>query len=73
MVFNWVRVAQLPAMSSRKLIVRRTPIINGLADAYAMFRFVRIRPWWEWKSFNDHVTLFEKKRRTSDTSLFVNN
>ncbi|KAG1772000.1 SNF2 family N-terminal domain-containing protein [Suillus placidus] len=38
-----------------------TPIINGLVDAYALFRFLRFRPWYDWREFNGHVSIIEKK------------
>lgn len=38
-----------------------TPIINGLVDAYALFRFLRFRPWYDWQQFNGHVSIIEKK------------
>ncbi|KAF7800359.1 hypothetical protein EIP86_011609 [Pleurotus ostreatoroseus] len=38
-----------------------TPIINGLGDAYAPIRFLRIRPFYDWNEFNQRVTLREKK------------
>ncbi|KAJ3559162.1 hypothetical protein NM688_g505 [Phlebia brevispora] len=45
-----------------------TPIINGLADAYAQIRFLRVRPWHDWHVFNGHITLQEKKRPELATS-----
>lgn len=38
-----------------------TPIINGLVDAYALFRFLRFRPWYDWQEFNGHISIIEKK------------
>ncbi|KZT22721.1 hypothetical protein NEOLEDRAFT_625750 [Neolentinus lepideus HHB14362 ss-1] len=38
-----------------------TPIINGLSDAYGMFRFLQIRPWYDWKEYNGQVVKLEKK------------
>ncbi|KAG2151182.1 SNF2 family N-terminal domain-containing protein [Suillus bovinus] len=38
-----------------------TPIINGLVDAYALFRFLRFRPWYDWHEFNGHVSIIERK------------
>ncbi|KAI0342316.1 hypothetical protein BDW22DRAFT_1395176 [Trametopsis cervina] len=38
-----------------------TPIVNSLGDAYPLFRFLRIRPWYDWNEFNNHVTSNEKK------------
>ncbi|KAI0790352.1 SNF2 family N-terminal domain-containing protein [Abortiporus biennis] len=39
-----------------------TPIINSLSDAYGLLRFLKIRPWYDWKEFNDRIALLEKKR-----------
>ncbi|PPR08294.1 hypothetical protein CVT24_002452 [Panaeolus cyanescens] len=39
-----------------------TPVVNSLTDSYGYLRFLRIRPWYEWKEFNDHVARLEKKR-----------
>ncbi|KAG1729528.1 SNF2 family N-terminal domain-containing protein [Suillus paluster] len=38
-----------------------TPIINGLVDAYALFRFLRLRPFYDWHEFNGHVSIIEKR------------
>ncbi|KAG0702167.1 SNF2 family N-terminal domain-containing protein [Suillus ampliporus] len=38
-----------------------TPIINGLVDAYALFRFLRFRPFHDWQEFNGHVSIIEKR------------
>ncbi|SJL12855.1 uncharacterized protein ARMOST_16287 [Armillaria ostoyae] len=38
-----------------------TPIINSLSDVYGYLRFLRIRPWYDWKEFHGHVNLLEKK------------
>ncbi|KAK0480890.1 SNF2 family N-terminal domain-containing protein [Armillaria novae-zelandiae] len=38
-----------------------TPIINSLSDVYGYLRFLKIRPWYDWKEFHDHVNLLEKK------------
>ncbi len=42
-----------------------TPIINSLSDVYGYLRFLRIRPWYDWKEFHGHVNLLEKKNRAS--------
>ncbi|EKM56552.1 uncharacterized protein PHACADRAFT_207772 [Phanerochaete carnosa HHB-10118-sp] len=39
-----------------------TPIINGLADAYGLLRFLQYRPWYDWSEFNSHISRLEKKR-----------
>lgn len=41
----------------------RTPIVNGLVDAYPLFRFIRLRPWYDWDDFNSHISRIEKKNR----------
>ncbi|KAF9240466.1 SNF2 family N-terminal domain-containing protein [Melanogaster broomeanus] len=38
-----------------------TPIVNGLVDAYGLFRFIKFRPWYDWQEFNSHISRFEKK------------
>ncbi|KAH7924689.1 hypothetical protein BV22DRAFT_1012721 [Leucogyrophana mollusca] len=38
-----------------------TPIINGLTDAYPLFRFLKFRPWYDWSEFNNHVAKYEKR------------
>ncbi|EGO03554.1 hypothetical protein SERLA73DRAFT_69411 [Serpula lacrymans var. lacrymans S7.3] len=38
-----------------------TPIINGLIDAYPLFRFLKLRPWYDWTEFNGHISKLEKK------------
>ncbi|KAI0313327.1 SNF2 family N-terminal domain-containing protein [Amylostereum chailletii] len=39
-----------------------TPIVNGLADAYPILRFLQIRPWYDWKEFNDRIARIERKQ-----------
>ncbi|TFY57616.1 hypothetical protein EVG20_g8474 [Dentipellis fragilis] len=39
-----------------------TPIINSLADAYPMLRFLKIRPWYDWNDFNKQIARPEKKQ-----------
>ncbi|KAJ7770573.1 SNF2 superfamily protein [Mycena metata] len=39
-----------------------TPIVNRLSDVYGYLRFLRVRPWYDWKEFNHHVGLLEKKQ-----------
>ncbi|KIJ39030.1 hypothetical protein M422DRAFT_175767 [Sphaerobolus stellatus SS14] len=47
--------------SDHRWCLTGTPIINGLSDAYGLFRFVKLRPWWDWDDFNKHIGLLEKK------------
>ena len=42
-----------------------TPITNGVADAYGLLRFLRIRPWWDWSEFNGEIARYESKDRES--------
>ncbi|KAF8327231.1 P-loop containing nucleoside triphosphate hydrolase protein [Cantharellus anzutake] len=39
-----------------------TPIVNGLNDAYPLFRFLNIRPWQDWVTFKDHISDGEGKK-----------
>ncbi|THH32586.1 hypothetical protein EUX98_g1602 [Antrodiella citrinella] len=39
-----------------------TPIINALADAYGLIRFLKVRPWYDWSEFNEKVAMHEKKQ-----------
>ncbi|CAL1709072.1 unnamed protein product [Somion occarium] len=39
-----------------------TPIINTLSDAYGLFRFLKIRPWYDWNHFNAKIARNEKKQ-----------
>ncbi|KZV76703.1 hypothetical protein PENSPDRAFT_646154 [Peniophora sp. CONT] len=38
-----------------------TPIVNSLQDAYGILRFLQVRPWYDWKEFNDRIALLERK------------
>ncbi|KIK91296.1 hypothetical protein PAXRUDRAFT_830977 [Paxillus rubicundulus Ve08.2h10] len=38
-----------------------TPIVNGLVDAYGLFRFIKYRPWYDWQEFNSNIAKYEKK------------
>ncbi|KAF9220758.1 hypothetical protein BS17DRAFT_786466 [Gyrodon lividus] len=38
-----------------------TPIVNGLVDAYGLFRFIKYRPWYDWQEFNSHISRYEKR------------
>lgn len=39
-----------------------TPIINTLSDAFGLIRFLQLRPWDDWKEFNELIGRYEKKR-----------
>ncbi|KIP09902.1 hypothetical protein PHLGIDRAFT_101971 [Phlebiopsis gigantea 11061_1 CR5-6] len=45
-----------------------TPIINGLADAYGLLRFLQYRPWYDWENFNGHISRIEKRNPMLATS-----
>ncbi|KAM0793370.1 hypothetical protein ACM66B_000825 [Microbotryomycetes sp. NB124-2] len=38
-----------------------TPILNSLGDIFPLLRFLQVKPWYEWKTFNDHIVIEEKK------------
>ncbi|SCV68458.1 BQ2448_579 [Microbotryum intermedium] len=38
-----------------------TPVTNGLADLYPLFRFSQIRPWYSWKEYNESVVKLERR------------
>jgi hypothetical protein len=40
----------------------RTPIINTLSDAFGLIRFLQLRPWDDWKEFNELIWRYEKRR-----------
>ncbi|KAF8067663.1 SNF2 family N-terminal domain-containing protein [Lyophyllum atratum] len=41
-----------------------TPIINSLVDIYGYVRFLKVRPWYDFKEFQHHIGALEKKRPT---------
>ncbi|KAL1667297.1 SNF2 family N-terminal domain-containing protein [Schizophyllum commune] len=47
--------------SEHRWVLSGTPIINGLQDAYGMFRFLQVRPWYDLKEFQQHIGLLERK------------
>lgn len=61
MVSNWVR--RHSVLSPKTDSLSRTPIVNTIADAYSYIRFLKIRPWYDWVSFNHRIARYEKKRR----------
>lgn len=64
---DWVGTLTTPLQKSTYDGVR-TPIINTLADAYGLLRFLQIHPWHNWERFNSHVYKHEQSDRTSRTS-----
>ncbi|GAA5972276.1 hypothetical protein JCM11641_002387 [Rhodosporidiobolus odoratus] len=38
-----------------------TPVTNSLTDLYALFRFLQIKPWYEYSHFRAHIGTYEKK------------
>ncbi|TFY75227.1 hypothetical protein EWM64_g8785 [Hericium alpestre] len=47
--------------STYRWVLTGTPIINGLTDAYALLRFLKIRPWYDWDEFHKQIGCHEKK------------
>ncbi|KAG6335342.1 hypothetical protein ID866_3753 [Astraeus odoratus] len=45
-----------------------TPIVNGLVDAYPLFRFIQLRPWYDWEEFNSHISKIEKRNPSLATT-----
>ncbi|GAA5838313.1 hypothetical protein JCM9279_003196 [Rhodotorula babjevae] len=39
-----------------------TPVTNSLADLFGIFRFLQLKPWYEWKRYSDSVVSYEKKQ-----------
>ncbi|GAA5992067.1 hypothetical protein JCM10908_000725 [Rhodotorula pacifica] len=39
-----------------------TPVTNSLADLFPIFRFLQLKPWYEWTRYREHVIAYEKKR-----------
>lgn len=31
-----------------------TPITNSLADLYPLFRFLQLKPWYDWSRYREH-------------------
>ncbi|GAA5916809.1 hypothetical protein JCM8208_004781 [Rhodotorula glutinis] len=38
-----------------------TPVTNSLADLFPLFRFLQLKPWYDWKDYNQSVVSYEKK------------
>ncbi|GAA5857003.1 hypothetical protein JCM8547_007910, partial [Rhodosporidiobolus lusitaniae] len=38
-----------------------TPITNSVKDLFPLFRFLQLKPWFEWSHFNERVGRYEKK------------
>ncbi|KAG8954984.1 hypothetical protein FRC04_010468 [Tulasnella sp. 424] len=56
-----ISIAVTDLCASYRWCLTGTPLTNGTADAYGLLRFLQIRPWYEWKEFNQYVVLHEKK------------
>ncbi|KIO23620.1 hypothetical protein M407DRAFT_77879, partial [Tulasnella calospora MUT 4182] len=56
-----ISIAVTDLHASYRWCLTGTPLTNGTADAYGLLRFLAIRPWYEWKEFNEQVVLSEKK------------
>ncbi|KAF9517774.1 hypothetical protein BS47DRAFT_1389493 [Hydnum rufescens UP504] len=54
-----ISVAELD--STYRWCLTGTPITNSLADSYAMFRFLRIRPWNDWTDFREQIYQWERR------------
>ncbi|GAA5866871.1 hypothetical protein JCM3774_004583 [Rhodotorula dairenensis] len=39
-----------------------TPVTNSLADLYPIFRFLQLKPWYDWARYRAQVCAYEKKR-----------
>lgn len=62
LVFDWVRFVSIRVFAPTDLKFSSTPIINTLSDAFALIRFLQLRPWNDWKEFNEYIGRYEKKR-----------
>ena len=49
--------------ASRRWCLSGTPLMNGVDDAYALFRFLRYQPFACWPHFNDHISKPSAKGR----------
>ncbi|BGP04654.1 hypothetical protein JCM10049v2_000456 [Rhodotorula toruloides] len=38
-----------------------TPVTNSLADLYPLFRFLQLKPWYDWARYRENVIHYEKK------------
>ncbi|KAG5653742.1 hypothetical protein H0H81_010999, partial [Sphagnurus paluster] len=48
-----------------------TPIINSLGDAYGYLRFLKIRPWYDFKEFQGHIATLAVTRLQAVLSTFL--
>ncbi|KAG6855888.1 hypothetical protein H0H87_009686, partial [Tephrocybe sp. NHM501043] len=48
-------------VSTYRWCLTGTPIVNGLTDAYGYLRFLKVRPWYDFQDFQNHVGILEKK------------
>lgn len=49
-------------MQATNQFIAGTPILNNLADAFSLVRFLRIRPYYDWTEFRDRVVKHERNR-----------
>jgi len=35
---------------------------SSLSDLFPLFRFMQLKPWYDWSEFRQHIMTFEKKR-----------
>ncbi|KAF8486693.1 SNF2 family N-terminal domain-containing protein [Gautieria morchelliformis] len=48
--------------STYRWVLTGTPVTNTLADLYALVRFLRFRPFNDWKEFNERIARVQRKR-----------
>ena len=63
LVFDWVHIYSLSCRLGLTRSFSRTPIINSLVDVYGYLRFLKIRPWYDFRRFQHHIGGLEKKNR----------
>ncbi|KAI5477304.1 hypothetical protein MNV49_006525 [Pseudohyphozyma bogoriensis] len=52
-------VAQLDSLY--RWCLTGTPVTNSLGDIFPLLRFLQIKPWFDWKEYQSHVVINEKK------------
>ena len=56
-------VATCALQASRRWCLSGTPLMNGVDDAFALFRFLRYQPFACWPHFNNHISRPSASRR----------